>query len=73
MTYFCLVPTSNIIVISLLILMISPELRHNFLLSSKTVFMFSILVIYGNAVVRKKRITCELNNYRESIYDTIIY
>ena len=35
--------TSNIIVISLLILIISPEFKHNFLLSSSTVFIFSIL------------------------------
>lgn len=34
--------TSNIIVICSLSLMISPLLRHNFLLSSKTVFIFSI-------------------------------
>ena len=34
--------TSNIIVIHLVNLMISPEVKHNFLLSSKTVFIFSI-------------------------------
>ena len=34
--------TSNIIVIHLVNLMISPEVKHNFLLSSNTVFMFSI-------------------------------
>ena len=36
--------TSNIIVISLLILILSPDTKHNFLLSSKTVFMFSIQI-----------------------------
>ncbi len=35
---------SNIIVIVLVSLMISPELRHSFLLSSITVFMFSIQI-----------------------------
>ena len=34
--------TSNIIVIQLVSLMIYPDVRHNFLLSSRTVFMFSI-------------------------------
>ena len=34
--------TSKIMFISALMAMISPELRHSFLLSSSTVFMFSI-------------------------------
>ena len=34
--------TSNIIVIHFVNLIISPEVKHNFLLSSNTVFIFSI-------------------------------